>query len=177
MERFSMLVRTEGRGLGGIVKGSRCHGFQLYPVGETFEMSHEHEALDTFIYTLYLPGRPFPILCFFMLCFSRLESFLLCKASPLIWFCMSSSLFQISMFCIQKLMTASFLWSFLGLTSLPQDIDSYEGQENTLEVCFCISLSACQSQDVFKSIFRSIDHVKSIWEDEGHLDPYSSLVF
>lgn len=49
MERNS--VRTEAKGLGEIVKGPMCHGFQLYHVGETFEMSHKHEALYTFIYT------------------------------------------------------------------------------------------------------------------------------
>lgn len=39
-------------------------------------------------------------------------------------------------------------------------------------------LSVCAGHRMCSiSIFRSIDYVKSIWEEEGQLDPYSSLVF
>lgn len=47
-------VKTETKGLGKIVKSS-MPWVQLHPVGEIFEISHEDEALYTFIGTTVPP--------------------------------------------------------------------------------------------------------------------------
>lgn len=41
-----------------IVKGSKCYSFQLYHVGETAEVPHEHAVPCTFIHTT--AGRSCP---------------------------------------------------------------------------------------------------------------------